>query len=322
MKLPPLKALPFFEAVARLNSFSKAADELNVSQSAVSHQIHQLEAYLGEDLFTRQGRYLSLTEDGRHYLDSISSALFQIERASEQVQGKVDRQVRMALFSSFAVRWLIPRLPSLQRQHPEVDLTLEMMNESPHLSDRVADCFISLHNDRRGFTCDLIYRERLFVICSRNYWQQLSAELMQEGLIDTPEPDRLDPALLLRCPLLSTYHIFGEHRDDWRRWFDAMDIPLPANARIQNFSHMLLALEAARHHQGLALTNDYMYAVHEDPDLVRLPCHTLVTGDCFYFAYKTSRRQEPGIRILRQWIRQQALSSGLLNPEVEDPGLY
>lgn len=322
MKLPPLKALPFFEAVARLNSFSKAANELNVSQSAVSHQIHQLEAYLGEELFTRQGRYLSLTEEGRHYLDAISSALFQIERASGQVQGKVDTQLRMALFSSFAVRWLIPRLTTLQRQHPEIDLTLEMMNQSPHLSDRVADCFITVHNDQRGFTYDLIYREKLFAICSRSYWHQLSAELMQEGIIDSPSPDRLDPKVLTRCPLLSAFHIFGEHKDDWRRWFNEVDITLPPTTRIQNFSHMLLALEAARHHQGLALANDYMYPIHDDPDLVRLPCHTLVTGDCFYFAFKTSRRQEPGIKTLRQWIRQQAISSGLLNPGLEEPSVY
>lgn len=312
MKLPSLKTLPVFEAVARLNSFSKAADELNVSQSAVSHQIRQLEAYLGEDLFTRKGRYLALTEDGRHYWEAVTAALFQIERASEQIQGKMDTRLRMAVFSSFAVRWLIPNLPSLQRQHPELDLQLEMTNESPVLSDRVADCFITLHNDHRGFTADLIYSERMFAICSRTFWQQLCSELHQEGLIENKEPESLDPAWLLRCPLLSTYSVYGEHEEDWRRWFAQADVLIPPGTRLQHFSHMLLALEAARHHQGLALTNDYMYNVHEDPDLVQLPCHTLITGDSFYFAFKTSRRQEPGIRTLRQWIRQRAASSGLL----------
>lgn len=313
MKLPPLKALPVFEAVARLNSFSRAADELAVSQSAVSHQIRLLESYLGEDLFTRQGRYLALTDPGRHYLEGVTNALLQIERASEQLQGKPDTQLRMALFSSFAVRWLIPNLPYLQRQHPELDLQLEMMNESPQLSDRVADCFITLHNDQRGFTTDLLYTERLFPICSRTYWQQLCSDLYQEGQITTPEPTTIDPALLMRCPLLSTYSIFGEQKDDWRRWLAEGGLTLPANARYQHFSHMLLALEAARHHQGLALTNDYMYNASEDPDLIRLPCHTLITGDRFYFAYKTSRRQEAGIQMVRQWIRQRAASTGLLD---------
>jgi len=117
----------------------------------------------------------------------------------------------------------------------------------------------------------------------------------------------------MRCPLLSTYSIFGEQKDDWRRWLTEGGLRLPPAARFQHFSHMLLALEAARHHQGLALTNDYMYNASEDPDLIRLPCHTLITGDCFYFAFKTSRRQEAGIQMVRQWIRQRAASTGLLD---------
>ncbi len=144
MKLPPLKALPVFEAVARLNSFSLAADELAVSQSAVSHQIKQLEKYLGEQLFWRSGRTLSLTDQGRQYLDAVSSALLQIERASEQLVGHEEARLRLSVFSSFAVRWLVPRLPYLQRLHPQLDLALEMSSGNPVLSDRVADCFMGI----------------------------------------------------------------------------------------------------------------------------------------------------------------------------------
>ena len=313
MKLPPLKALPVFEAVARLNSFSRAAVELNVSQSAVSHQIHQLEAYLGETLFQRQGRHLSLTNEGREYQEAVSSALFQLECASEQVQGRVDTRVRIAMYSSIAVRWLIPRLPTLQRQHPQLDLALEMMNESPQLSDRIADCFITLQNEQRGFTADLLYCERMFVIASRSFWQSMCSDWQQAGLIDSSEPQQIDPAWLLRYPLLSTYSIYDIHTEDWRRWFAQVDLTLPDSTRVQHFSHMLMALEAARHHQGLALTNDYMHNIDDDPELVRIPCHSLVTGDRFYFAFKTSRRQEAGIRLLRQWVRQQAVASGLLD---------
>jgi LysR family transcriptional regulator, glycine cleavage system transcriptional activator len=74
MKLPPLKTLPVFEAVARLNSFTRAAEELHVSQSAVSHRIRQLEGYLGETLFHRGGRNLSLTEEGLQYYEAVSTA--------------------------------------------------------------------------------------------------------------------------------------------------------------------------------------------------------------------------------------------------------
>lgn len=312
MKLPPMKSLPVFEAVARLNSFSRAADELSISQSAVSHQIRMLEGHLGELLFTRQGRYLSLTEEGRRYFDAIGSALFQIERASEQIQGRPGSQLRLALFSSFAVRWLVPNLPTLQHQHPELDLVLEMMNESPQLSDRVADCFVTIHKEPLGYTADLLYSEQLFAICSRPVWQKICHQLEQDGLWREGEGQPFEPGWLKGHTLLSTYSIFGTTGEDWRRWFAAGGERLAPETRVQHFSHMLLALEAARYHQGIALTNDYMHNVDDDPDLVRLPCHTLTTGDCFYFAFKTSRRHEPGIATLRQWIRQQAVISGLL----------
>ncbi|MFE8072407.1 LysR family transcriptional regulator [Marinobacteraceae bacterium S3BR75-40.1] len=308
MNLPPLKTLPVFEAVARLNSFSRAAEELNVSQSAVSHQIKLLEAHLGEPLFHRGGRHLSLSEQGQVFYEGISSALLQIERTTDQLLGRSDTRLRLAVFSSFAVRWLIPRLPTLQRECPAIDLALEMTSESPTLSDRVADCFITIHQDNPAFQYDLLYSERLFPICSRAYWQEI-----QGGTSEAITS--LSPEAIAGYPLLSTYSIFGEESGDWRKWFAVADQPLPRTAKLQHFSHMLLALEAARHHQGIALTNDYMLNTLEDAgDFVRLPCHTLITGDRFYFAHKIGRRNEPALRSLRQWLVKEAIHSGLRDP--------
>ena len=87
MKLPPLRAVQYFEVVARLLSFSRAAVELNVSQSAVSHQIRLLEDFLGERLLLRQGRLLSLTAQGEVYFEGISAGLGQIAQSSEQLRG-------------------------------------------------------------------------------------------------------------------------------------------------------------------------------------------------------------------------------------------
>ena len=310
MKLPPLKALPVFEAVARLNSFSLAADELAVSQSAVSHQIKQLETYLGERLFWRSGRTLTLTDEGRQYLDGISSALLQIERASEQLLGHEESRLRLSVFSSFAVRWLVPRLPDLQRLHPQVELALEMSIQSPVLSDRVADCFITIHKGSPAYSYELLYVERLFPVCSQDYWQKIRRELGREG------PDAEDVPLsvddITRFPLLSTHSIFEKAAGDWEAWFRAVDQRIPANASVQHFSHMLLALEAARFHQGIALTNDYMLSTRKDSeDFVRLPCHPVMTGDKFYFAWKTSRRGERGLQVLRRWLLDEAIRGGL-----------
>ncbi|MCH8550380.1 MAG: LysR family transcriptional regulator [Natronospirillum sp.] len=311
-RLPPLRALTCFEAVARLNSFSRAADSLNITQSAVSHQIRLLEDHLGESLFIRHGRYLSLTEDGRAYHEAVAAALHDIQQATDRLQGREERSLRLALYSSFAVRWLIPRLPSLGATYPELDLSLEMTSESPVLSDRGGDCFITLVEKQRGYTMEQLYAERLFAICSRQFWEKVKVELRAAGEVGVDDRDFvLHPECLQRYTLLSAHSLFGSPNEDWRRWLAVVDCPLRAETRIQQFSHILLALEAARHHQGFVLANDYMYAEPEDPDLVRLPCHSLFTGDCFYVAYKTSRRNEPAIRKLRQWLHQEARASGL-----------
>ncbi|HTN33199.1 MAG TPA: LysR substrate-binding domain-containing protein [Marinobacter sp.] len=310
MKLPPLKALPVFEAVARLNSFSLAADELSVSQSAVSHQIKQLETYLGEPLFWRGGRMLALTDEGRQYMDAISSALLQIERASEMLLGHEESRLRLSVFSSFAVRWLVPRLPELQRLHPQVELALEMSNENPVLSDRVADSFITIHKASSAYSYELLYVERLFPVCSPDYWQKMRRELGREA----PDADDipLTPEDIARFPLLSTHSIFDKPAGDWQAWYHAVNQKIPAPARVQHFSHMLLALEAARFHQGVALTNDYMLSTRKDSEeFIRLPCHPVMTGDHFYFAWKTSRRKERGIQILRRWLVDEAIRGGL-----------
>ena len=312
MRLPPLKALPVFEAAARLNSFSAASEELAITQSAVSHQIKQLETYLGERLFWRSGRRVTLTDEGRQYFDAIGSALLQIERASEQLLGHEESRFRLSVFSSFAVRWLVPRLPDLQRLHPQIDLALEMSSENPVLSDRVADCFITIHRDSRAYSYDLLYEERLFPVCSQDYWQRMRRELGRDVEPERRDEQPVSPGEMAGFPLLSTHSIFDRPAGDWEAWYSAVGELMPTGTRVQHFSHMLLALEAARFHQGIALTNDYMLSTRKDSeDFVRLPTHSVVTGDKFYFAWKTSRRRERGIQTLRRWLVDEAIRGGL-----------
>ena len=308
--LPPLKSLPAFEAVARLNSFSLAAEEMSVTQSAISHQIRQLEDSLGEALFIRAGRNLSLSEAGEQFLDAVGPALAQIERAAARLRGGSDERLRLAVPSSLAVCWLIPRLPQLQRQHPEIDLDLEMLSDMPHMSERLADCFLTVRYRQRGYQSHRLYVEHLFAICSRHYWQQMQKRLKEDGVIDHDRPRALAPEWLPHFRLLSAASLFDRPGEDWRRWFAAAGADLPPTTRLHHFSHMLLAHEAARHDQGIALSNDYMLDTATDPDLVKLPCPAMATGDEFHLAYKTSRRNEPAIRALASWLQEQTRRSG------------
>lgn len=294
MKLPPLRAVQSFEAVARFNSFSKAADALNVTQSAVSHQVKLLEEYLGENLFYRQGRLLSLTPLGERYFEEISNALINISNASQQIREGESGKVRLALYSSLAVKWLIPRLDNLRQQHPEIDLTLNMVADEPQCSDQVADCFITVNPPKRNFVSQFLYKEQLYPVCSHKIWQQIQ---------DKPLPDAL-----WEHPLLSVQSVFPDKQlgQDWLEWSKKGGFELPENARINHFSHMLLAAEAARYDQGITLLNHYFMTDQDRLDhFVRIPMHDLFTGDSFYFVYKKARASQSEIITLGRWLQQQ-----------------
>lgn len=306
--LPPLKALPVFETVARLNSFSLAAAELNVSQSAISHQIRALEDYLGESLFQRQGRYLTLTQEGKHYLDVISSSLSHIARASNKIRGEEDTKIRIAVYSSFAVGWLIPRLSDLQHKHPNLDITITMTHGTPELSDKTADCFITTDQEKRGFESTLLYEETLFPVCSHGFYEQMkntlnvTSEELCKQLKETPE-------ILNDFPLITSNGIYSTYTEDWRNWFAEHNLIISANTKFHKFSHLLLAYEAAKHSLGIALVNDYMFSDKDtNTTLVRIPTYHIDTHEHFFFSYKRSRRNETAIKDIKQWILNEARS--------------
>jgi len=163
-----------------------------------------------------------LTDQGRQYLDAVSSALLQIERASEQLVGHEEARLRLSVFSSFAVRWLVPRLPYLQRLHPQLDLALEMSSGNPVLSDRVADCFITIRTDAAAFSYDKLYEERLFPVCSQDYWKRMRRELGRDDQPEQRDAPPLSPEELARFPLLSTHSIFDRAGGDWQAWCAAV----------------------------------------------------------------------------------------------------
>src|SRR5690349_14464649 len=124
-RLPPLGALRAFEAAARHVSFSRAAAELNVTQAAISHQVKQLEAWLGAPLFRRMTRSLRLTDEGQALLPAVGQALDRLAQAVEKVSaGGVAGTLTVSALTTFVLSWLVPRLPRFQAAHPELDVRL------------------------------------------------------------------------------------------------------------------------------------------------------------------------------------------------------
>src|SRR5690606_3196793 len=120
-RLPPLNALRVFEAAARHLSFTKAAEELNVTQAAISHQVKLLEEVLGLTLFRRLNRRLVLTEAGQAYLPPLREAFDQMAAATKRITQKSDgRALRVSTLQSFAVRFLMPRMPRFRARHPDI----------------------------------------------------------------------------------------------------------------------------------------------------------------------------------------------------------
>jgi len=295
MKLPPLRALQCFESVARLGSFSKAANELNVTQSAVSHQVKLLEEYLGKAMFIRQGRSFSLSEIGKRYFDEVTQSLGNLSNVSQQIREDKSGKIRLALYSSLAVKWLIPRLEDLRKQYPEIELTLNMVADEPECSDQVADCFITVSPPKHNFISQFLYTERLYPVCGQKLWQKIK---------NRPLPDALWQHPLLSVQYSSVSESPGE---DWLRWCQNGEFELPEHVRINHFSHVLLAAEATRYNQGIALMNNYLMTDQErQQDFVRIPMHELLTGDSFYFVYDKSRAKQTDIVTLGRWLKQQS----------------
>src|SRR5438067_7833936 len=125
-KLPPLSALRAFEAAARLGSFSRAAEEISVTHSAVSHQVRALERALGTHLFHRNGRRVALTAAGRHFAERVGAALRDIGEAAQFVRrgSRDSNALTITTLPSFAARWLLPRLGRFMEQHPQIAVTV------------------------------------------------------------------------------------------------------------------------------------------------------------------------------------------------------
>ena len=236
-RLPPLKALRAFEAAGRHQSIVKAADELSVSHSAVSQQIKLLEAYFRQPLFHRQGNRITLTQQAALYLEDVRFCFDRIANASGNLLSNgVDCEVRINTTPSFAMRWLVPRLPQLQRQHPNVSVRIET-STSDELPDSEQGFDLIIRRDamsRPGMVCQRILDDESLAV--------LSPELLET--LDVRRPDDL-----LKAPLLH----MKSRLSSWPQWFNTAAVPAPHVLPGQTHDHFFLSLEAALNGMGVAL---------------------------------------------------------------------
>ncbi|WP_353858152.1 transcriptional regulator GcvA [Azospirillum formosense] len=205
-RLPPLNTLRLFEAAGRHQSFKAAAEELHLTPSAVSHGIQTLEEWLGVELFLRGNRSLSLTPAGHAYLPRVRDALHALALATESVPGRAPSgRLSVSAAPTFALRWLIPRLPAFQERHPAITVALDTAHRVVEFPRDGIDAGIRL---------------------GRGDWPGLAAlKLMEEDLVPVAAPALAAriacPADLAAVPLL---HV-ADVSEDWTAWAEAAGLP-------------------------------------------------------------------------------------------------
>ena len=285
-----MKALLAFDAVARAESVTVAGKELGISQSAVSHRLRQLESFLGETLFIKSGRRLEITDIGRSYFSEVDRILRELSIATGQITGEAQTRIRFHVYSSFAIKWLVPRLTQFRSLYPDIDLRLQMDSELPSLSDREGDAFVTEQPDKPGYFKQLLHKELVVPVCAPWLYQEMLEEPVEQAI--------------WRYPLLSCDRDTGSHPGtDWEIWAETQQLSIPAGVRFHSFSHQVMGIEAAASGQGIVLVSDYMIEKDiQDGRLVRLPLGSWETGFHVYFCCKRSRLREPAIKALADWL--------------------
>lgn len=281
-RIPPLSALRAFEAVARLGSVVKAAAELHLTHSAISHQLRALEDTLGQQLFDRRGKRLAVNENGRVYAMQVRHALSDLSRATGSflAQSREDELV-IGTIPSFGAHWLVPRLPHFTAAYPELKISLRA-------SLAVADL------DAEGI--DVAIR------MGHGGWDKVQQrELFADRLVAVAAPHfngaRLPrtPAEVVAAPLLLSI-------ENWRPWQEAAGLPAD-DLRGMHFNDSNLVLEAARRGQGVALSRlSLVHGALQDGALVQLTDISVPYPNAYWLVWPVRSAARPRVAQFSQWL--------------------
>jgi LysR family glycine cleavage system transcriptional activator len=239
-KHPPLRSLAVFEAAARNGSFWRAADELNITKSGISHHIKALEVFLDTKLFVRLSRGVRLTVEGVTYYESIHEAYRHIDDGTQRLLGSPQREtLTVQCGVSFGYRWLTPRLPLFLSENPGIDLRI--LTPTAKLEDRSDAVDIEIRygpSSEPGMHVESLFEENIVPMCS-------PAILKGRGLL---EPGDLSKFRLIESDL-SEY--------SWSSWLSANRIGISDFSRLR-FDNIMLALQAAVSGLGIALEGEFL----------------------------------------------------------------
>lgn len=288
-RLPSLNGLRAFEAAARHLSFTLAASELNVTQTAISHQIRRLEEELGIRLFVRQNRALTLTPEARDYLPGVRAAFNDLRLATDRLLRKDDDKVlTVSTLASLAAKWLLPRLTDFQEHHPGIDVRITTSTSLVDFQRDNVDAAIRYGRGQwAGLRADWLMADELFPVCS-------------PSLLRGDKP--------LRCPEdLKSHmllHTSNANSDDWRLWLTAAGQPADiARQPGITFDMIFMTIQAAIDGIGVAMGRTSY--VQDDIAKGRLvvPFKIALPADAgFYLVAPEGRREASKLAAFRDWM--------------------
>ncbi|MFT3776679.1 MAG: LysR substrate-binding domain-containing protein [Ottowia sp.] len=289
-RLPSTATLAAFECAARHLNFRRAADELHLTQGAVSQQVRLLEAQLGVALFARVRQRVLLTSAGERYLREVRRILRELGEVTHQAMASGDKELlNLAAVPTFAVKWLVPRLPRFFAAHGHVNLNLVSRSAPFNFEAEAFDAAIHYGEPSwPGAMCTPLFEEDMRPVCSALYQHRLRLRA---------------PADLARATLLQQF----TRPSAWQDWFTHVQAE-PANAfqgpRFDSFS---MILEAVQAHMGAALLPRFMVAGGiARGELVQLAPQGLPSTRGYHLVCPEARQDAPAVAALRGWLLREA----------------
>ncbi|PAU75019.1 LysR substrate-binding domain-containing protein [Halomonas salipaludis] len=283
--LPPLNPLRAFEVAARLRSLTRAADELHVSQVAVSRQVKVLEDYLGVALFTRLHRGIELTQEGAELYDGVKGAFRDIEIAARKVSRRNQRDtLSIQSYTTFSQRWLIPRLADFHKRNPQLEVKLSSSLKPVDFGLQNVDAAIrSGHGDWPGLHAEKLVDIELIPIVSASLWAT----------------ENLAKDDISRVRLLHSM----ARPDDWKKWIEASSNQADPEMGIK-FDTSALAYEAASMDIGCAIAiKVFIERQLQDGSFVALSDFICKTGEAYYLTWPKDAHPSDALLRFLEWMR-------------------
>jgi LysR family transcriptional regulator, glycine cleavage system transcriptional activator len=292
--LPSFVNLVAMTTVARTRSITRAAEELFLTQSAVSRQIKDLERFVGKPLFIRDKAEVVLTVEGRRYADQVESLLNQLEELTLGLSATAANGAHLTLSSqtTFAVKWLLPRIAAFAQIHPHITVDVETHLGQPDVKRSAADLLVLFRDDKEpGWTSDYLMQGGGYPVCT-------------PALMNAQSKTGLDA--LGELPLLHQ----RSAPNAWEQYFQDLGVPGLHTRPGPTYALLSLGLQAALAGMGVAILPNFVTAEElASGRLVRVHHQPLVKRGAYVLMIRDKARGLPAVELLRDWILKEALAS-------------